>query len=132
MQQPFRREKLSSEIVRETAKILLQELRDPRLGFVTVTKAVVSSDMRYAKVFVSIMGDEKKKILSMNGLKHARGFVQKELSHRIKTRVFPEIRFVLDESIDKAFKIGKMIDELAAERKRREAGLPAEGKEGEE
>ena len=126
MPQPYRREKLSSEIVREAAKILQGEIRDPRLGFVTVTKAEVSPDLKYAKIFVSIMGDEKKKKLSMNGLKHARGYVQAQLSRRIKTRVFPEVRFVLDESIDKAFKITKIIDELAAERKLREAGVKSE------
>lgn len=119
MAQPYRREKLASEIVRDTAQIL-RELRDPRLGFVTVTKAEVSPDYRYAKVFVSVFGDAKSKKLTMAGLRHATGFVQKELGRRIRMRTFPEISFVLDESIDKAFKITKIIDDLAAERRGKE------------
>lgn len=126
MLQPYRRERLASEIVREIAKILQQDLGDPRLGFISVTKAQVSEDLRYCKVFVSVMGDEKKKKNSMHGLQHAQKYVQAQLSRRIKTRVFPEIRFVLDESIERAFGVTKMIDDLAAERKRRESGVKAE------
>ena len=124
MGQGYRKDRLSSEIVKETSKILLSELRDPRLGFVTVTRAKVSDDYRYAKVFVSVLGSMKQKKLSLSGLKHAQGYVQRELSRRIKMRVFPEIVFELDESIDKAFKVTKIIDDLARERKAKAAGEP--------
>jgi len=117
MAQPYRRERLSSEIVREVSDILRRDLKDPRLGFVSITKAQISPDFRYAKIFVSVFGNDKKKKLSMAGLRHATGFFQKELGRRIRTRVFPEISFILDESIDKAFKITKIIDDLAAERR---------------
>ncbi|MBI2899514.1 MAG: 30S ribosome-binding factor RbfA [Planctomycetes bacterium] len=126
MSQPYRREKLGSEIVRVTAEILGREMRDPRLGFVSITKAEVSADMRYAKIFVSVYGEEKRKKLSMAALRHATGFVQKELGRRIRMRSFPEVSFVLDESIDKAFKISKIIDEVAAERRAREGGKEEE------
>jgi ribosome-binding factor A len=122
----YRKDRLASEIVKETSRILLYEMRDPRKGFVTVTRAKVSDDYRYAKVFVSIMGTPKEKKLAMKGLRHAQGFVQAELSRRIKMRAFPEVHFELDESIEKAFKVTQMIDKLADERKRRAAGLPAE------
>jgi ribosome-binding factor A len=125
----FRKNRLESEIAKETSLILLQEVRDPRLGFVTVTRAKVSDDYRYAKVFVSIMGKDKEKKLSMKGLQHAQGFVQAELSRRIKMRSFPEIRFELDESIDKAFKMTKLLDEIA---KKRAAGAAASAAEKEE
>jgi ribosome-binding factor A len=117
----FRKDRLASEIVKETSKIILYELRDPRKGFVTVTRAKVSDDYRYAKIFVSIMGTPKQKKTVLGGLKHAQGFVQKELSRRIQMRSFPEINFELDESIEKAFKITNAIDQLARERKAREA-----------
>src|SRR3954466_6241809 len=117
----FRKDRLASEIVKETSKIILYELRDPRKGFVTVTRAKVSDDYRYAKIFVSIMGTPKQKKTVLGGLKHAQGFVQKELSRRIQMRSFPEITFELDESIEKAFKITNAIDQLARERKAREA-----------
>ncbi len=116
----FRKDRLSSEIVKETSRILLSEMRDPRLGFVTVTRAKVSDDYRHAKVFVSVMGPPRQKKLTLSGLKHARGFVQRELARRIKMRTFPEIAFELDESIDKAFQVSKIIDDLAKERKARE------------
>src|SRR5205814_4541357 len=121
MGQGFRKDRLASEIVKETSKIILYELRDPRKGFVTVTRAKVSDDYRYAKIFVSIMGTAKQKKVVMGGLKHAQGFVQQQLAHRIKMRSFPEIHFELDDTIEKAFAITNQIDQLSRERKAREA-----------
>ena len=135
MGQGYRKDRLASEIVKETSKIILFELRDPRKGFVTVTRAKVSDDYRYAKIFVSIMGTPKEKKLTLGGLRHARGFVQKELSRRIQMRSFPEIAFEIDDSIEKAFKVTNVIDKLARERKAREAkaaggeAAPAAGEE---
>jgi len=122
----FRKDRLASEIVKETSKIILYELRDPRKGFVTVVRAKVSDDYRYAKIFVSIMGTPKQKKTVLGGLKHAQGFVQRELSRRIQMRSFPEIHFELDDSIEKSFKITNEIDRLARERKAREAGAAGE------
>src|SRR5689334_8077824 len=132
MGQGFRKDRLASEIVKETSKIILYELRDPRKGFVTVTRAKVSDDYRYAKIFVSIMGTPKEKKLTMGGLRHAQGFVQKELTRRIQMRSFPEIHFELDDSIEKAFEISNTIDKLARERKAREEKAAAEAPKGEE
>lgn len=115
----YRKERLSSEIVKETSKLLLHEVKDPRLGFVTVTKAKVSDDYRHAKIFVSVLGTPQEKKLSLNGLRHAQGFVQFELSRRIHMRNFPEIAFELDESVEKAFQMTKLLDDLARERKER-------------
>src|SRR5688572_23996058 len=112
MAQTWRKDRLSSEIVRQTGMILMQELRDPRLGFMTVTRVKVSDDYKYAKIFVSIMGSKKQKKLGLSGLKSAQGFVQRELSRRIRMRQFPSIHFELDDSIDKAFKITKIMDDI--------------------
>ncbi len=134
MGQGFRKDRLASEIIKEASKIILYELRDPRKGFVTVTKVKVSDDYRYAKIFVSIMGSPKQKKTVLGGLKHAQGFVQRELSRRIKMRSFPEISFELDDSIEKSFAVTNVIDQLSRERKAREAKTedgkvqePAEG-----
>lgn len=132
MGQGFRKDRLASEIVKETSKIILYELRDPRKGFVTVTRAKVSDDYRYAKIFVSIMGTPKEKKLTMGGLRHAKGFVQKELSRRIQMRSFPEINFELDDSIEKAFEVTNTIDKLARERKARESHAAAPAAKDEE
>ena len=121
MGQGFRKNRLESEIVKETSRILLHELQDPRKGFVTVTRAKVSDDYRYAKVYISVMGTAKQKKLAMGGLKHAQGYVQKQLAKRIQMRTFPEIHFEQDVSLDKAMSIQKMISDVSRERKAREA-----------
>ncbi len=129
MSQPFRKDRLSSEIVKEASRILLYEMRDPRLGFITVTRAKVSDDYRHAAVFVSVLGPPKQKKLTMAALKHAQGFVQAELSRRIKMRVFPEIRFELDESIEKAFKMTQILNDLARQREQAPPGGAPAGTE---
>jgi len=118
---PYRKEMVCKEIKKVTADLLQKELRDPRLGFVSVTKAEVSSDLKYAKIFFSVMGNESQQKKTMAGLRHAKGFIQKELSRTIRMRSFPEIRFELDDSIEKAFKMTQLLDELASERNAREA-----------
>ncbi len=114
---PFRKEKLAAQIVREVSDIILKEMKDPRMGFATVTRAVVSPDYKYAKVFISVLGNEKKKKLSLDAFKHAEGFFQRELSRRLMLRQAPEISFVRDDSIDKTFKMVNLINKLAEERK---------------
>lgn len=125
----YRKDRLASEIVKQTSRIVLAEMRDPRLGFITVTRAKVSDDYSYATIFVSVMGSNKQKKLTLAALKHAQGFVQRELSRRIQMRTFPEVRFELDDSIDKAFKITAMLDQVARERKMKEPPAPAASEE---
>ena len=91
-------------------------------SFPTRRSSDLSDDYQFVKIFVSVMGAARQKKLAMKGLQHAKGFVQKELSRRIKMRAFPEIQFELDESLDKAMAVQKMIDDAAKERKAREAG----------
>ena len=107
-----RLEKVSSELVREISRIILHELNDPRLKFVTVTRVKVSPDLRHAIVFVSTLGDEKARNRNLHGLRHAPGFVHRTLRDRIKSLKFiPEIRFLFDPSIEGAVRIGKLIDD---------------------
>lgn len=117
----YRKEKLASQIAKEASRILLFELRDPRKGFCTVTRAVVSDDLQYAKVFVSIMGSAKEKKLTMDALDSATGFVQAQLAKALMLRHAPEVTFVRDDSIDKAMKMTQLLDEIAAQRKKKGA-----------
>lgn len=126
MAQAWRKDRLASEIVRQTGQILMQELRDPRLGFVTVTRVKVADDYKHAKIFVSVMGSKKQKKLSLSGLRSAQGFVQRELSRRIRMRSFPVVAFELDDSIDKAFKITALMDDIAKKRKASEPSADPE------
>ena len=91
---------------------ILTDLRDPRVGGVTVTYVEVSPDMRQAKVHVSIMGDESKQRLCLRGLQHSAGFLQSKISERIDTRYTPRLRFELDAGIKKSLAISQMLQEL--------------------
>jgi ribosome-binding factor A len=105
-----------AEVIRETAsETILFEVRDPRVKLVTVTRAEVSGDLQHAKVYVSIMGDEREQQLCMHGLKHAAGFVQSKLASRLKTRFTPVIHFVLDEGVKKSIEMTRLINEALAQ-----------------
>lgn len=118
-----RRTERVSEAIREVAATaILFELHDPRVTGVTVTKAEVTGDLRHAKVFVSIMGDEKTRRLTMAGLKSARGFLQRKIANRLETRYTPIVDIVEDESVKKSLEIARVLKEV----------LPAEPTQEEE
>lgn len=104
-------EKLSEAIKQEASKIILYELNDPRISFITVTKAEMSSDLRRAKVYVSIIGDALSQKKTLQGLEHAKGFIQGEVGARLQIRYTPILTFCLDESVKKSMHISKLIDE---------------------
>ena len=83
----------------EISQIILQELKDPRIGFVTVTKVEMTGDLREAKIFVSIMGKDDALQDTLQGLKSSLGFIRREIGRRIRLRFTPEISFALDNSL---------------------------------
>lgn len=91
---------------------ILTELSDPRIRDVTVTRVEVSPDMRQAKVYVSIMGDETKQNLSLRGLQSAAGFLQKKVGNRIDTRYTPLLKFHLDLGVKHSLEVSRMLAEL--------------------
>lgn len=89
-----------AEAIREiVSTTVLFELKDPRVKNVTVLRAEVSADLRSAKVYVSVMGDDKTQSLSMHGLNSARGFIQSKLADRLQTRYTPVLHFILDPGL---------------------------------
>lgn len=107
-----------AEAVREAAsETILFELKDPRVKDVTVTRAEVSADLQHAKIFVSIMGDEKQQELCLHGLRHAAGFLQRKIGDRIQTRYTPAVTFVLDKGIKQSIEVARLIKEALAEGK---------------
>lgn len=103
-----------AEVVREVAaNTILFELKDPRVKFVTVTRAEVSADLQHAKIFVSVMGTEKEQALCMHGLNSAAGFVQTKVAKQLTTRHVPHVSFHQDLGIKKAAEIARV---LAAEK----------------
>ena len=109
MSSQLRIEKLQELIKQEMSKMLLREIKDPRIGFVTVTDVEMTGDLREAKIFVSVMGDEKKVKDSLKGLQSAVGFIRREIGRRIRLRFTPEISFALDTSLDYSEHIQKIL-----------------------
>jgi ribosome-binding factor A len=107
-----RLDRLSEEIRREISAILAEDVKDPRLSMVSVTRIEVSNDLGSARVLISVLGDEKKQEEAMQALERARGFVRTELSNRIRLRQTPEISFKLDKSIEHGIRISTIIDKL--------------------
>ncbi len=102
---------------REISLIIQRELKDPRLGFVSVSGVELSDDLRFARVFVSILGNEAERQASLEGLESAKGYIRKHLGERIKLRYLPEIVFKEDRSLDEGEKIDRLIDSLHREEK---------------
>jgi ribosome-binding factor A len=104
--------RISEEMKKEISAIIQGELKDPRLSrLISVTNVNVTKDLRYAKVFVSIMGNDEEKKNALDGLKSAAGFIRREVGHRIQLRYTPEIQFELDNSIEHGAYISKLINE---------------------
>jgi len=99
MASPLRRERVAEEIRAELSQILQHEMRDPRMGWVTVIRVEMSPDLAYAKVFVSIYGSESDQAASFRVLERAAGFIRAELGRRIRLRQTPELHFRSDDSI---------------------------------
>jgi ribosome-binding factor A len=100
----------------EISQIIRTRLNDPRVGFVTLTDVVVSKDLRYAKVFVSVMGAKETAAQSIAALEGAHAFIQGELSGRIKMRFLPVLSFHLDDSWENHARIDQLLHEIEIER----------------
>ena len=100
----------------ETSAILQRNMRDPRIGFVSVTDVELSPDLRHARIFVSVYGDAEAKARTMEGLRSAEGFVRTELAHRIRLRYTPEVTFRIDESIEQGDRVNRLLRQVTKER----------------
>jgi ribosome-binding factor A len=99
------------EAVRQVVSdAVAQDLKDPRIGFVTVTDVKTSPDLRHARVYVSVLGDRKARRASLAGLESAHGFLQRRLSAQLRMKNTPELQFVLDETAETAFRLERLID----------------------
>ena len=107
-----RPQRVGEAIKEELSDILRSDLKDPRIGFASVVKVEVSQDLRYAKVYISVLGDENQKRATMKGLESASGFIRTEISHRIRLRFAPELSFSLDESIEQGARIAQLLGDL--------------------
>ena len=105
--------RIDHELQRELAKLISTELKDPRLGFVTVTRVEITNDLQTANVFVSIIGDRHVAKQSMEALEHAKGFLRGELGHAVSLRHTPSISFVEDRTTERAIALSKVLAQTA-------------------
>jgi ribosome-binding factor A len=110
----------------EISQIVLREMKDPRIGFVSVTDVEVSGDLRHAKVFISVYGSDKEKEETLEGLQQAQGFVRKLVGERIKIHHTPEIIFRYDDSIENGVHISEIIKDLKESGEIKESDSDAE------
>jgi ribosome-binding factor A len=120
-----RPERLAEEMREEIARMIASELKDPRLGFVTVTRVELAPDLRYARVHVGVLGGEAEREKSLAALRSAAGFVRRELGRRLRVHHSPELDFRYDKGLDATDRVARL---LAEERER--TASRAEGGEG--
>lgn len=105
-------DRISEEVKRELS-MLIRELKDPRLpNMVSVVNVSVTKDLKYAKAYISVMGDTDVQKGAMDALKNAAGFIRKEMGHRVKLRAVPEFTFILDNSIEYGSHINEVLKKL--------------------
>ncbi len=104
-----------NESIRQVLSETLPELKDPRIGFVTVTGVETSPDLRQATVFVSVLGTEKQRTLTLRGLTAAHGVLQSAIAHELKLKRTPQLGFEYDPSVERGVRMTKLIDDLAPE-----------------
>jgi ribosome-binding factor A len=104
-----------NEAVREVVSEAVGELKDPRIGFVTVTGVETSTDLRHARVFVSVLGSEAKRRKTLAGLTAAHGVLQARLAHELRLKRTPQLAFEYDPTIERGVRMTQLIDELAPE-----------------
>ncbi len=129
MAKQLRIEKLQELIKQEMSKMLLTDLKDPRIGFVTVTDVEMTGDLREAKIYVSIMGGAEQVKSSFEGLNSALGFVRREIGQRVRLRFTPEISFALDTSLDYGDHIQKLLLQVEGDRDKNADNVQGSGGE---
>lgn len=102
-----------ADVVRaELSDLLLREVHDPRVKLASVTEVVLTPDMRRAAVKVSVLGEEQQRLETVEALRHARGFLRTELSHRLRMRVTPELVFELDRGAEHSQRMSDLLESL--------------------
>ncbi len=107
---------MAERIKEEASQVILYELQDPRMGFVTVMRVKLSADLLQARIFVSIMGEEAERKRALEALNHAGGYIQSQVSKRLGVRRCPTISFAPDDTVQKGIRISGLIEQVRRER----------------
>jgi ribosome-binding factor A len=106
--------RVAEQLQRELADLIRLELKDPRVGMVTLTEVDVAPDYKNAKVFFTLLGASDQIAAATAGLNHAAGFLRHELGHRMALRAIPQLTFVYDESVERGVRLSQLIDQALA------------------
>ena len=109
-----RTERLGQEVREEVAQMIAGELKDPRIGFVTVTRVTVTPDLRQARIFVGVLGAERQRAATLTGLRQASGFLRRALGQRLRLRHTPELTFQYDEGLEASDRVARLLEEVRA------------------
>jgi len=110
-----RSRRIAEQIQRELSDIIRLELKDPRVGMITLTEVELSQDQAHAKVFFTALGEESRVADAEKGLRHASGFLRSQLAHRMKLRAVPDLQFKYDESVERGMRLSQLIDDAVAQ-----------------
>ena len=111
----MRANRVAEQMKKELGDIIGQKLKDPRIGFVTVTDVEVTGDLQQATIFISVLGSESEKEDTLKGLNKAKGFIRTEIGQRIRLRITPEINFEFDESVAYGNRIDSLLRQVNEE-----------------
>ncbi len=115
-----RSEKVRVQLKRELSRILQEDLKDPRIGFATIMRIDLTGDLRHARIYFSVLGDEKAKVSSIEGIESASGYIRRLIGERLKLKYVPELSFKLDRSIEYSINLEKTFERLKNEHKNSE------------
>ena len=107
-----RAEKVAGALKIEISQIIHDELRDPRIGFVTINRVDLTDDLRFAKIYFGILGSKSDEEKTVSGLTSAKGFIKRLLAERLKLRCVPDITFKLDRSVEESIRISEILEGL--------------------
>jgi len=110
-----RPERVQEALRQEISNIVHHKIKDPRIGFITITKVELTKDLRYAKVYFSVLGEMKDKHLALKGLNSAKGYIRSLVADRIKLRFVPDVAFRIDDSLEHTREIFDLFDRIKKE-----------------
>ena len=125
MSKNWRQDQLGEVIAHELSDLIRMRMKDPRIGFASITDVDLSADLRHAKVFVSVMGEPEEQRATLAGLNHATGYLRHELAQRLTVRHTPDITFRLDESIARGAHLLDLINQVSSRAAERSSADPA-------
>ena len=115
----IRPERIASEMRDVLSVVISEELKDPRIGFITVTRVEVTPDIRNAKVYFSLLGGKEEKEIAVEGLNSASGFIRKILGERMRFKFVPELLFRLDESAEYSIHLNEIFEKIHKEKEKK-------------